>query len=54
MGIAHRGRLNLMIGLLNLDPALLFAKMKGKSEFSPNVTATGDISHHFRKKIHLI
>lgn len=23
-------------------------KMKGKSEFSSDVTATGDISHHFR------
>ena len=27
MGIAHRGRLNLMICLLNLDPSLLFSKV---------------------------
>ena len=27
MGIAHRGRLNLMACLLNLDPVLLFAKV---------------------------
>lgn len=23
--------------------------MKGKSEYSTDVTATGDVSHHFRK-----
>ena len=27
MGIAHRGRLNLMTCMLNLDPVLLFAKV---------------------------
>ncbi|RNA23119.1 putative 2-oxoglutarate dehydrogenase E1 component DHKTD1 mitochondrial [Brachionus plicatilis] len=47
MGIAHRGRLNLVTCMLNLDPVLLFAKIKGRSEYSADVTATGDISHHF-------
>ena len=28
MGIAHRGRLNLMVCLLNLDPRLLFTKVE--------------------------
>lgn len=27
MGIAHRGRLNLMVCFLNLHPALLFTKV---------------------------
>lgn len=27
MGIAHRGRLNLMVGMLGLDPIVLFAKV---------------------------
>ena len=49
MGIAHRGRLNLITCLLNFDPRLLFTKIKGKSEFSEDVLdlATGDIAHHF-------
>jgi probable 2-oxoglutarate dehydrogenase E1 component DHKTD1 len=50
MGIAHRGRLNLMVGMLDLDPVLLFAKIKGKSEFAAEVTATGDVAHHLRTK----
>ena len=28
MGIAHRGRLNLMVLLLDLHPSLLFTKVK--------------------------
>lgn len=50
MGIAHRGRLNLMTCLLNLDPRLMFTKIKGKSEFADEEAlsfATGDIVHHF-------
>ncbi len=48
MGIAHRGRLNLMLCMLNLDPVTFFAKIKGKSEYSADVEiASGDISHHF-------
>jgi len=63
MGIAHRGRLNLMMCMLNLDPIVFFAKLKGKSEYSEDVEiASGDISHHFpcstdlefnNKKIHV-
>lgn len=48
MGIAHRGRLNLMLCLLDLDAVTFFAKIKGKSEYSADVEiASGDISHHF-------
>lgn len=52
MGIAHRGRLNLMICMLGLNPVQFFAKIKGKSEFPSSVTVTGDISHHFRKSLY--
>ncbi len=49
MGIAHRGRLNLMTCLLNLDPVLLLAKIKGNREYSENEVkfASGDIVHHY-------
>jgi probable 2-oxoglutarate dehydrogenase E1 component DHKTD1 len=50
MGIAHRGRLNLMICLLNLQPELFFSKIKGKFEYSSEdvpTSVTGDIAHHF-------
>lgn len=63
MGIAHRGRLNLMTCLLDLDPRLLFSKIKGKSEYPSDCDLpSGDIPHHFScltdltfndKKIHV-
>jgi 2-oxoglutarate dehydrogenase complex dehydrogenase (E1) component-like enzyme len=64
MGIAHRGRLNLMTCLLNLDPVLLLTKIKGNREFAEDEAkfASGDIVHHypcstdlsyFDKKIHV-
>ncbi|CAB0013970.1 unnamed protein product [Nesidiocoris tenuis] len=43
----HRGRLNLMIGLLGMDPKLLFRKLKGKSEFPPEYDRVlGDVISH--------
>lgn len=64
MGIAHRGRLNLMTCMLDLDPVLLLAKIKGNREFAEDEVsyASGDITHHYPcstdlnfhdKKIHI-
>lgn len=43
---AHRGRLNLLTGLLQFPPEILFRKLQGLSEF-PNITkCTGDVISH--------
>ncbi|EFN80022.1 probable 2-oxoglutarate dehydrogenase E1 component DHKTD1 homolog, mitochondrial [Harpegnathos saltator] len=43
---AHRGRLNLLTGLLKFPPEKLFHKLRGLSEF-PNATrCTGDVISH--------
>lgn len=46
MCIPHRGRLNLLTGLLNFPHAQMFAKMKGNPEFPPDLTFTGDVLSH--------
>ncbi|KAL1921370.1 uncharacterized protein VTP21DRAFT_11086 [Calcarisporiella thermophila] len=45
----HRGRLNLLTGLLQYPPTALFHKVKGNSEFSEELIAagaTGDVLSH--------
>ena len=42
----HRGRLNFLIGMLNVPPEKLFHKLKGFSEFPNDVKATGDVISH--------
>uniref|UniRef100_A0A0A9W5F4 Putative 2-oxoglutarate dehydrogenase E1 component DHKTD1, mitochondrial n=1 Tax=Lygus hesperus TaxID=30085 RepID=A0A0A9W5F4_LYGHE len=42
----HRGRLNLMIGLLKMPPELLFRKLLGKSEFPDHCKTVGDVISH--------
>ncbi|KAJ1983699.1 hypothetical protein H4R34_001127 [Dimargaris verticillata] len=44
--MAHRGRLNLLTDLLQLSPTVLFHKLRGNSEFPPDVPATGDVLSH--------
>ena len=39
----HRGRLNLLTGLLEYDPTALFHKIKGNSELPPRVEGEGDV-----------
>ena len=46
MGMAHRGRLNLLTGLLQVPPQHLFRKMKGALEFPHDLHATGDVLSH--------
>lgn len=43
---AHRGRLNLLTGLLNFPPEKLFRKLRGVSEFSNTTRCTGDVISH--------
>ncbi|KYM93516.1 PREDICTED: probable 2-oxoglutarate dehydrogenase E1 component DHKTD1 homolog, mitochondrial isoform X1 [Cyphomyrmex costatus] len=43
---AHRGRLNLLTGLLNFPPEILFCKLQGLSEFSDATSCTGDVISH--------
>jgi len=43
---AHRGRLNLLTGLLNFPPEKLFRKLQGLSEFSNATKCTGDVISH--------
>lgn len=45
----HRGRLNLLTGLLNFPPVKIFAKLKGTSNFPKKYQVTGDVLSHFGK-----
>ncbi|KAL6421416.1 hypothetical protein ACFW04_014201 [Cataglyphis niger] len=43
---AHRGRLNILTGLLNFPLEKLFRKIRGFSEFSDTTKCTGDVISH--------
>ncbi|CAL1677444.1 unnamed protein product [Lasius platythorax] len=43
---AHRGRLNVLTGLLNFPPEKLFRKLRGFSEFPDATKCTGDVISH--------
>uniref|UniRef100_A0A9L0TMT4 2-oxoadipate dehydrogenase complex component E1 n=1 Tax=Equus caballus TaxID=9796 RepID=A0A9L0TMT4_HORSE len=53
IGMPHRGRLNLLTGLLQLPPELMFRKMRGLSEFPENISATGDVLSHLTSSVDL-
>ncbi|XP_076247619.1 2-oxoadipate dehydrogenase complex component E1 isoform X1 [Calliopsis andreniformis] len=42
----HRGRLNLLTGMLNFPPEKLFRKLRGFSEFPDGTNTTGDVISH--------
>ncbi|EIM89258.1 dehydrogenase E1 and transketolase domain-containing protein 1 [Stereum hirsutum FP-91666 SS1] len=46
LGMPHRGRLNLLTGLLEFSPAALFNKIKGGFEFPEELGASGDVISH--------
>lgn len=46
IGMPHRGRLNLLTGLLKMSPTVVFAKSKGISEIPSDSYATGDVLSH--------
>ncbi|MDY4385379.1 2-oxoglutarate dehydrogenase E1 component [Pectobacterium aroidearum] len=43
MGMAHRGRLNVLVNIMGKDPALLFAEFEGRQ---PIGTGSGDVKYH--------
>ena len=46
IGMPHRGRLNLLTGLLEYPPVAMFRKMKGLPEFPPEQKGAGDVLSH--------
>lgn len=45
----HRGRLNLLTGLLQLPPSVLFRKIRGLPDFPEDFSCTGDVASHLSK-----
>lgn len=46
LGQAHRGRLNLLTGLLGFPPVAMFRKMRGLPEFPSDQYGAGDVLSH--------
>ncbi len=46
IGMAHRGRLNLLINILGKAPGKLFEEFEGVHEESPDPTHSGDVKYH--------
>ena len=46
VGMPHRGRLNLLTGMLQFPPSALFHKIKGGSELPEQYGAAGDVISH--------
>jgi len=46
LAVPHRGRLNLLTGLLQVPPASLFHKIKGGYEIPEELGAVGDVISH--------
>ncbi|XP_058502177.1 2-oxoadipate dehydrogenase complex component E1 [Solea solea] len=53
IGMPHRGRLNLLTGLLMFPPELMFRKMRGLSEFPDTSPAIGDVLSHLTSSVEL-
>ncbi|MEE6481580.1 hypothetical protein FKM82_012909 [Ascaphus truei] len=53
IGMPHRGRLNLLTGLLQFPTELMFRKMRGLSEFPENTPAIGDVLSHLTSSVDL-
>ena len=49
MGMPHRGRLNLLTGMLEFPPVGMFRKMRGLPEFPPHQKGAGDVLSHLSK-----
>lgn len=49
IAMPHRGRLNLLTGMLNFPPVKMFMKLKGQPDFPTKFSATGDVLSHVSK-----
>lgn len=46
IGMAHRGRLNVLVNIFGKKPADLFAEFEGKKKLSDNPDVAGDVKYH--------
>ncbi len=46
IGMAHRGRLNVLVNILGKSPRELFSEFEGKYDFEDDETSTGDVKYH--------
>ncbi|KAJ8973547.1 hypothetical protein NQ317_018392 [Molorchus minor] len=46
LAMPHRGRLNLLTGMLNFPPVQMFSKLGGNADFPPSYQSTGDVLSH--------
>ncbi|KAJ8925254.1 hypothetical protein NQ315_009082 [Exocentrus adspersus] len=46
LAMPHRGRLNLLTGMLNFPPSQMFSKLKGQPDFPSKYRCTGDVLSH--------
>lgn len=51
LAMPHRGRLNLLTGLLDFSPAALFHKIKGGSEIPEELGYSGDVISHLGRMV---
>ena len=54
LAVPHRGRLNLLTGLLQVPPASLFHKIKGGHEIPEELGAVGDVISHLGTTFRLL
>ena len=46
IGMAHRGRLNVLVNIFGKKPSILFEEFEGKRSASPSKNGSGDVKYH--------
>ncbi|XP_044746657.1 probable 2-oxoglutarate dehydrogenase E1 component DHKTD1, mitochondrial isoform X2 [Coccinella septempunctata] len=52
-GMPHRGRLNILTGLLQYPPSQIFLRLKGEKDYPGHYQATGDVLSHINASVDL-